>query len=98
MSRKWALRVIVIVAFVVAAAVGRLYVGIPFVPASGREIVARLSDLPIPVFAKSEDVVEECSGFVCRDYYGRALVRLSSGPCAKAAAAAKTQDWRPLPL
>lgn len=87
-----------LIALVPAIAVGRLYVGIPFVPPSGREIVARLSGLPIPVFARSEDAVDECSGLFCMDYYGRGLVRLKPAACAKAIAAAKAQAWCPLPL
>jgi hypothetical protein len=98
MSRKKLLIIAVVVALGLAIAVGRLYVGIPFVPPSGREIVARLSKLPIPMFVSSEDAVEECSGGFCRDYYGRGLIRLSPAPCAKAVAAAKTQGWRSLPL
>jgi hypothetical protein len=98
MSRKRVLIIAVVVVLGPAIAVGRLYVGIPFVPPSGREIVARLSGLPIPVFARSEDAVEECSGGFCRDYYGRGLIRLSPSPCAKAVAAAKTQAWHTLPL
>jgi hypothetical protein len=97
MLRKLLLAVAVLVVLVLAIAVGRLYVGIPFVPSSGREIVARLSGLPIPVFARSEDAVEECSGGFCRDYYGRGLVQLSPAACANAVAAARTQGWHPLP-
>lgn len=81
-----------------AIAVGRLFVGIPFVPASGREIVSRLSGLPIPVFVRSEDAVEVCSGAFCANYYGRGLIRLSPASCAKAVAAAKSQGWGSLPL
>jgi hypothetical protein len=83
---------------VLATVVGRLYVGIPFVPPSGREIVARLSGLPIPIFAQSEDAVEECSGGFCRDYYGRGLVRLDHEACSKAIASAKAHGWQSLPL
>jgi len=74
MLRKVLLAVGVFTALVLAITVARLYVGIPFVPSSGREIVARLSGLPIPVFARSEDALEECSGGFCRDYYGRGWV------------------------
>lgn len=98
MLRKVLFGVYVLIAVVPAIAVGRLYVGIPFVPPSGREIVARLSGLPIPAFAKSEDAVEKCSGGFCRDYYGRGLVQLNPAPCANAIAAAKAQGWHSLPL
>jgi hypothetical protein len=97
MLRKLLTAVAVLVVLVLAIAVGRLYVGIPFVPSSGREIVARLSGLPIPAFARSEGAVEECSGGFCRDYYGRGLVQLSPAACANAVAAARTQGWQPLP-
>jgi hypothetical protein len=98
MLRKVLLAVGVFTALVLAITVARLYVGIPFVPSSGREIVARLSGLPIPVFTRSEDALEECSGGFCRDYYGRGLVRLNPAACAKAIAAAKAQGWQSLPL
>jgi|SRR6185437_3380231 len=98
MLRKLLFGACVVIALVPAIAVGCLYVGIPFVPSSGREIVARLSGLPIPVFASSEDAFEKCSGGFCRDYYGRGLVRLESGACAKAIAAAKAKGWHSLPL
>jgi len=98
MLRKVLFGVCVLIALVPAIVVGRLYVGIPFLPPSGREIVARLSGLPIPVLAKSEDAVEECSGGFCRDYYGRGLVQLNPAACTKAIAAAKAQGWRSLPL
>lgn len=98
MFRKTVLTIAVVVALGLAIPVGRLFVGIPLVPPSGREIVARLSGLPIPVFVRSEGAVEECSGGFCRDYYGRGLIRLNPTSCAKAAAAAKTQGWRSLPL
>jgi hypothetical protein len=96
--RKTFLIVAGMIAVSLVATLGRLFVGIPFVPPSGREVVARLSGLPIPVFVESEDAVNECSPFFCMDYYGRGLIRLDSGPCAKAIDAAKKQGWRPLPL
>jgi hypothetical protein len=98
MFRKTVLTIAVFVSLALAIAVGRLFVGIPFVPPSAREIVARLSGLPIPVLVRSEDAVDECSGFLCMDYYGRGLIRLSPDSCVKAVAAAKTQRWRSLPL
>ena len=98
MRRKTFLIVALAIALSLVATVGRLFVGIPFVPASGREVVARLSGLPIPLFVSSEDAVDECSGFLCMDYYGRGLIRLSPGPCALAIDAAKKQGWRSLPL
>lgn len=88
---------VVVVVLALAIAIGRLYVGIPFVPPSGRQIVARLSGLPIPVFVRSEDAVEDCSGMLCMDYYGRGLIRLAPASCAKAVAAAKARGWRSLP-
>jgi hypothetical protein len=98
MPRKTILTIAMVVALGVAIAVGRLFVRIPFVPPSGREIVKRLSGLPIPVFVRSEDAVDECSGMLCMDYYGRGLIRLSPASCASAVAAAKKQGWRSLPL
>src|SRR5881409_3461586 len=98
MSRKMFFIVAVAIAVSLVATVGRLFVGIPFLPPSGREVVARLSGLPIPVFVSSEDAVDECSPFFCMDYYGRGLIRLDPSPCAKAIDAAKAQGWRPLPL
>jgi hypothetical protein len=96
--RKKGVTAAAFVALVLAIAIGRLFVGIPFVPPSGREIVARLSGLPIPVLARSERAVDECSGLFCMDYYGSGLVRLSPDSCAKAVTAAKAQGWRALPL
>jgi hypothetical protein len=98
MFRKTLLAIGVVIAAVHAIALGRLYVGIPFVPPSGREIVTRLSGLPIPVLAHSEDAVDQCAGMLCMDYYGRGLIRLSPSACSKAIAAAKTRGWRSLPL
>jgi hypothetical protein len=98
MPSKAGLIISVVIVSAGAVAVGRLYVGIPFVHPSGREVVARLSGLPIPVFAQSEDAVDACSGIFCKDYYGRGVIRLSPVPCAKAVAAAKAQGWRSLPV
>ena len=98
MPRKTILAIAMVVVLGMAIAVGRLFVGIPFVPPSGREIVKRLSGLPIPVFVRSEEAVDECSGMFCKDYYGRGLIRLSPVSCAKAVDAAREQGWRSLPL
>jgi hypothetical protein len=98
MSRKAILIIATVAALGVAIAVGRLFFGIPFVPPSGREIVKRLSGLPIPLSVHSEEAVDECSGMLCMDYYGRGLIRLSPPSCAKAVTAAKNQGWRSLPL
>jgi hypothetical protein len=98
MSGKKILLIAMAGALPLAIAIGRLFVGIPFVPASGREVVARLSGLPIPVLARSLDAVEECSGMLCREYNGRGLVQLSLDPCQRAISAAKVQGWRSLPL
>jgi hypothetical protein len=98
MSRKTILLLAGVVLLTLSVAAGRLFVGIPFVPPSGREIVARLSGLPIPVFVRSEDALEECSGGFCRNYYGRGLIYLNPVPCAKAITIAKSQGWRSLPL
>ena len=98
MSRKMFFIAAVAIAVSLVATVGRLFVGIPFLPPSGREVVARLSGLPIPVFVSSEDAVDECSPFFCMDYYGRGLIRLDPSPCAKVIDSAKALGWRPLPL
>src|SRR5579862_4326445 len=98
MSLKKRLIIPTIGVLVLAISIARLYVGIPFVPPSGREIVARLSELPIPMFVRSLDAEDECSGMLCMDYYGRGLIHLSPAPCGKAIAAAKTQGWHSLPL
>jgi hypothetical protein len=98
MFRKTILATAAVLTLTLAIAFGRLFVGIPFVPPSGREIVMRLSGLPIPVFVRSEDAVDECSGMLCMNYYGRGLIRLGPTSCAKAVAVAKTQGWRSLPL
>src|SRR5437879_3023476 len=94
MSRKMFFIVAVAIAVSLVATVGRLFVGIPFLPPSGREVVARLSGLPIPVFVSSEDAVDECSPFFCMDYYGRGLIRLDPSPCAKVIDSAKALGWR----
>ena len=98
MSLKKSLLIATVGALALAILIARLYVGIPFVPPSGREVVARLSGLPIPMFARSLDAVEECSGMFCMDYYGRGLIQLSPAPCGKAIAAAKMQGWLTLPI
>lgn len=81
-----------------AIPVARLYVEIPFVPPSGRAVVARLTELPIPIVVRSLDAVSECSGMFCMDYYGRGLIQLRPLPCRKVVAAAKMQGWLPLPI
>jgi hypothetical protein len=98
MSLKKILLIATVGAVGLAIPIARLYVGIPFVPPSGREVVARLSGLPIPMFTRSLDAVEECSGMFCMDYYGRGLIQLSPAPCGKAMAAAKMQGWLSLPI
>jgi hypothetical protein len=98
MSLKKSLVIATVGALALAIPIARLYVGIPFVPPSGREVVARLSGLPIPMFARSLDAVSECSGSFCMDYYGRGLIQLSPAPCGKAIAEAKMRGWLSLPI
>jgi hypothetical protein len=98
MSVKKFLLITTVGALALAIPFARLYVGVPFVPPSGREVVARLSRLPIPMFARSLDAVEECSGMFCMDYYGRGLIQLSPASCGKAIAAAKMHGWLSLPI
>src|SRR5882762_8124711 len=98
MSRKTISIIAMVVVLGMVIAVGRLFVGIPLVPPSGREIVKRLSGLPIPVFVSSEEAVDKCSGMFCKDYYGRGLILFSPASCSKAVAAAKGQGWRSLAL
>ena|ERR1700685_684117 len=98
MFRKTILAITTIVILALAVSFGRLFVGIPFVPPSGREIVTRLSGLPIPVFVRSEDAEDECSGMLCSNYYGRGLIRLGPASCANAVAGAKRKGWQSLPV
>ena len=98
MSLKQIVMIAAVGALALAILIARLFVGIPLVPPSGREVVARLSGLPIPMFARSLDAVEECSGMFCMDYYGRGLIQLSPATCGKAIAAAKMQGWLSLPI
>jgi hypothetical protein len=79
-------------------AIGRLFFGIPFLPLSGREVVARLSGLPIPFFATALSAADECAGLLCMDYYGYGFVQLEPAACAKAINAAHAAGWRSLPL
>jgi hypothetical protein len=82
---------------VLAVGIGRLFIRIPFMPPSGREVVARLSGLPIPMFVETVDALDECSG-LCMDYYGRGLIHLDPEPCHRAIEVAKANGWRALPL
>jgi hypothetical protein len=67
-------------------------------PRSARELVATFSGLPLPFLVQSEGAMDECSGMLCKDYYARALIRLSPRPCARVIAAAKGLGYRELPL
>jgi len=85
------------VALVPAFLIGRLYFSL-IGPRSARELVATFSGLPLPFLVQAEEAVDECSGFLCQDYYARALIRLKPTPCARAIAAAKRLGYRELPL
>src|ERR1700675_4032247 len=98
MSIKKSLLIASVGALALVILIAHLYVEIPFVPPSGREVVARLTRLPIPMFARSIDAVSECSGMFCTDYYGRGLIQLSPAPCGKAIASAQMQGWASLPI
>jgi len=87
-----------LVAAIPLLAVGRLFFGIPFLPPSGREVVARLSGLPIPVFATALTVADECFGLFCMDYYAHGLIQLEPTACAKAMSVAQSHGWHSLPL
>jgi len=99
-TTKWLLLNLggLLVAAIPLLAVGRLFFGIPFLPPSGREVVARLSGLPIPVFATVLAVAEECAGLLCMDYYANGLVQLEPIACAKAISVAQSRGWSSLPL
>lgn len=98
MSVPWRTCLVVAALAIPGVLVGRLFIGFPLLPPSGREIVVRLTNLPVPLFAHAEDAVDECSGFFCMDYYARGLVRLDPQSCSEAVALVSNRGWSPLPM
>ncbi len=67
-------------------------------PPTAREMLIRLTDLPIPLIVWEGKAWDQCSGFICMDYSARASGRLSRKDCQRALGAAAMQDYLPLPF
>ena len=78
-------------------AVLRQMTNVPFVPRSAREIVVTLSDLPLPLFVDSVEVIDDCAGLFCMDARSRGMVRLDPEACRQALDVAAARGWTPLP-
>jgi hypothetical protein len=67
-------------------------------PVTAREMLIRISDLPMPLVVWDGKALDQCLGFICMDYRARASGRLGREGCERALGAAVMQGFLPLPF